>query len=285
MKKTIWIMTMTLLWGAISPATVEFDTDGATPGKWTMDLDAARQLAVERQLPILLDFSGSDWCGWCKIMEENIFTQPEWKAYAKDNLLMVLIDFPKDKNLVPEKYVERNTTLKSEYGVGGYPTFVVLDDDGTTELGRLRSGRDKTPESFRTELESLFRFRPAVIEHYCASLGEEDRATYRELIDELAARKGAQKEAEKEAAQARSKASKVKRDVGQLEESMLGFRVAQLSEDERTKFGELEIRLEDARKERSAWLKTQPEQNTENREKYNLLQADIKAIEQQINRY
>lgn len=285
MKKYSWMLTMALLWTATSPAAVEFDIDGATPGQWTMDLTAAKKLAAEQSLPILLDFSGSDWCGWCTIMEENIFTKPEWKSYAKDNLLTVLIDFPKDKSLVPEKYVKRNAALKSEYGVRGYPTFVVLDTDGTTELGRLRSGRDKTPDSFRAELENLFRFRPAVIERYCASLGEGDRKTYRGLIDELAARKMAQKEAEMEAAQVRSKVSQVKRDVGRLKKDMLTFRVAQLSEDERAIYEGLETQLEDVRQKRSDWLKTDPEQNEENRKKYNAMQAEISAVENKINQY
>ncbi len=285
MKNDRWILPLALLWAVISPAAVEFDTDGATPGKWTMDLAAARQLAAERQLPILLDFSGSDWCGWCKIMEENVFTQPTWKAYAQGNLGMVLLDYPRDKSLVPEKYVERNKALKSEYGIRGYPTFVVLDHDGQTELGRLKSGRDKTPESFQAELESLFRLRPVVIENYCATLDEEDRTTYRGLINELAATKAAQKEAEKEAAQARSQAGKLKRDVGQLQERMLQFRVAQLPEGERMKFEALQTQLEEARQKRMDWLKTEPEQNEENREKYKALQDEVSDVEKKISQY
>jgi protein disulfide-isomerase len=268
-----------------SPAAVEFDADGATPGKWTMDLDAAKKLATEKKLPILLDFSGSDWCGWCRVMEENVFTKEEWKTYAQDNLVMVLLDYPRDKSLVPEKYVERNAAMKSEYGIRGYPTFVVLDDDGKTELGRLGSGRDKTPESFRAELKNLFRFRPAEIAKFTATLSPEDQAAYRGLIDELAVKKTALKQEKKTENEARANARTLKSEVDRLEEKMLEFRVAQLDEEEQEVFAGLETQLTAARKKVSDWIKSKPEQTDENMEKYKAMQAEIKEIEKTIARY
>ncbi|VGO15842.1 Disulfide bond reductase DsbH [Pontiella desulfatans] len=288
MKNTTWMIGAALLLsGAVNGtmAGVEFDADGAVPGKWTMDYEAAKKVAQEKQLPILLDFSGSDWCGWCKVMEENVFTKPEWATYAKDNLMMVLIDFPKDKSLVPEKYVERNNALKDEYGIRGYPTFVVLDQDGKTELGRLKSGRDKTPESFQAELKNLLRFRQAEVEKYCAALSGEDRKTYRGFLDELATKQAEQKLAEKEEAEARAKARQLKRDVGELEEKMLEFRVAQLDEEERKKFEELETKLEETGKKLSDWMRSKPERNDENMKLYEAMQAEIQEIEQQISQY
>lgn len=286
MKAATWIIGAALLLSATSAhSAVEYDADGATPGKWTMDLDAAKKLAAEKKLPILLDFSGSDWCGWCKIMEENVFTKPEWQTYAQESLVMVLLDYPKDKSLVPEKYIERNEALKSEYGVRGYPTFVVLDDDGETELGRLGSGRDKTPESFQAELKSLFRFRPAEIEKYAASLSPDDQSAYRRLIDELAAEKAALKQSEKEEAEVRNKVRKLKSSVGKLEEKVLDFRVRQLGDDERKQFEELEAQLAEAKKKVADWIKTKPEQNEENMEKYKAMQAEIQEIEKKISQY
>ena len=250
-----------------------------------MDLDAAKKLAAEKQLPILLDFSGSDWCGWCKVMEENVFTKPEWKTYAQENLVMVLIDFPNDKSLVPEKYSERNNALKIEYGVRGYPTFVVLDDDGATELGRLSSGRDKTPESFQAELKNLFCFRPAEMAKYAARLSPDDQATYRGLIDELAAQKAALKQGEKAESEARSKVKQLKKDVEEQEEKILEFRVAQLGDDERKQFADLEVQLADAKKKVADWVKTQPEKNEENMEKFKAMQAEIQEIEKKLSQY
>ena len=129
--------------------------EGAEVGKWTMDYDAAVKVAAEKKLPLLLNFTGSDLCGWCKLMDETVFAKEDWKTYAAKNLLLVTLDFPQDKTIVPEKYVERNTKLQEKFGVQGYPTYIVLDNDGETALGQLGAGRDKTPESFIQEFEGV----------------------------------------------------------------------------------------------------------------------------------
>ena len=90
--------------------------EGAKVGVWTMDFDAAVKLAGEKNLPLMLNFTGSDWCGWCKLMDKNVFAEEEWKAYAKDNVLLVTLDFPNDKSIVPEKYVKRNEKLQEGWG-------------------------------------------------------------------------------------------------------------------------------------------------------------------------
>lgn len=270
---------------ASSPAEIDFDADGATPGKWTMDFDAAKALAAEKQLPILLDFSGSDWCGWCKIMEESVFTKPEWQTYAQESLVMVLIDFPNDKSLVPDKYVERNKALKNEYGVRGYPTFVVLDDDGTTELGRLRSGRDKTPASFQEELAALFRFRSAEALKYVATLSQEDQVEYRNFMTQLSEQKDALKQREEEAAEARKKVRSVQSDIQRLEIEMRKFRVAHLPESERKEYEQLRLQNSEAKVTFQEWMKSKPEPTEENREKYQTMQAEIKELEEKMAQY
>jgi thioredoxin-related protein len=129
MKKIIGLFSVGILLATQGFAT---EIDGVRPGTWTMDLAAAKAYAAEQKLPILLNFSGSDWCFWCQLMEENIFSQPEWKSYAASNVVMVLIDSPDDERLVPEKYAARNQELKEDYAVEGFPTLIVLDDDGTS---------------------------------------------------------------------------------------------------------------------------------------------------------
>jgi thiol-disulfide isomerase/thioredoxin len=287
MKSTGWIAGAAMLLACLpgAAAEVEFDIDGAAPGRWTMDLDAAKKLAAEKQLPILLDFSGSDWCGWCRIMEENVFTQPAWKTYAQENLVMVFIDFPKDKSRVPDKYTERNNALKNTYAIEGYPTFVVLDSDGETELGRLGSGRSKTPESFQAELEALFRFRPAELALYTESLTTEAAQAYRALINDLTGQKQALKEGEKAVAEAQNKVSELQKDIRKTEQDMMDFRVAQLSDEKRSEFEQLQADLAEARKKLTEWINTDPEKSDENMEKYKAMQSEIQALEQKIAQY
>ena len=170
-------VSLLLLSSSGVPSAAEIDTDGATVGKWTMDIDAARALAKEKELPVLLNFTGSDWCGWCKLMERNVFTKQEWKVYARDNLVMVFIDFPKDAGLVPQKYVARNGKLKDEYGVEGYPTFLVLDDDAETVLAKLGAGRDKTPKSFIAELATATRYSSSGVASFTKGLSPAKRPT------------------------------------------------------------------------------------------------------------
>lgn len=128
---------------------------GAEPGKWTMDIDAAKALAKEKELPLLLNFTGSDWCGWCKLMDRNVFSQKEWQSYAAKNVVLVWIDFPRNKSLVPKNLVSRNQELQSSFGVRGYPTYIVLGSDGSSRLGRLGASQTATPASFIADLEKL----------------------------------------------------------------------------------------------------------------------------------
>jgi len=164
-------------------------TEGAKVGKWTMDVEAAFKLAKEKNLPIFMHFTGSDWCYWCILMEKSIFSKAEWNNYAKDNLVLVTLDYPKDQNIVPAKYRQRNKDLAQKHGVGGYPTYVLLDSDAKTELGRLGAGRGKTPQSFQAEVASVLRMRASAIETKVASLSPEQGKKYKQLIVQLKMKK------------------------------------------------------------------------------------------------
>ena len=136
------------------------ETDGAKPGVWTMDYDAAKKVAAEKQLPILLYFTGSDWCAWCEYLEIHVFSKPAWKQYAQENLMLVWIDLPKNPKHVPEKYQKRNTELAQQHDLikDNYlllPAFFVYDPDGT-RLGRLPTPtRTINPEKFIENIKAL----------------------------------------------------------------------------------------------------------------------------------
>lgn len=101
---------------------------------WLTDFAAAQAAAKEKNVPILVDFSGSDWCGWCIRLDEEVFSQPEFKSYAADNLVLFMADFPRKKKL-DEATVKQNTELRDKFQVRGYPTVVLLDAGGN-ELAR-----------------------------------------------------------------------------------------------------------------------------------------------------
>lgn len=160
----------TLLAEAEKPA-----VSGAEVGKWTMDAPAAMALAKQMGKPVFLCFTGSDWCGWCKLMEKQVFSAEAWQAYAKDNLVLVWVDFPRDKTLVPEALKPQNEALGKQYQVQGYPTYVVLSPEGK-ELGRLGAGRNVTPEAFIRQLKAVL-----VLNRLQSLLSAEDWAQYQKL--------------------------------------------------------------------------------------------------------
>ncbi len=106
-------------------ASVVFGGEG-----WPTDFEAAKKKAAEKGLPILADFSGSDWCGWCIRLDNEVFSQPEFKAYAKENVILFLADFP---NSTPQsdELKAQNKKLSQLYGVRGFPTVLLLNADGS----------------------------------------------------------------------------------------------------------------------------------------------------------
>jgi len=154
-KKTLSILMMFLFMTGAAFAEQEFMTSGVEAGKWTQDLNAAKQFASEKNLPLMVMFTGSDWCYWCRLMDQTVFSDDAFFNFAKDKLVLVAIDYPKDKSKVPADYVARNEALGREFQVRGVPTYVILKADGATELGRLSAGKDKTPESFIKEVQGV----------------------------------------------------------------------------------------------------------------------------------
>ena len=124
-------------------------------GKWTMDYEAAVKLAEKKKLPLFLNFTGSDWCGWCKHMEKKVFAKKKWKKYAKENLILVWVDFPRDKSLVPLKYKAQNQRLQKSHGIKGYPTYLILDWKSKEVIGEQSASREANPLEFIEETKAI----------------------------------------------------------------------------------------------------------------------------------
>jgi len=119
---------------------------------WLTDLPKAQAQAKTEKKLVMLDFTGSDWCGWCIKLNKEVFSQPEFAEYAKTNLVAVEVDFPNKKKLSAEQK-KANDALAQKYDIKGYPTIIVLDSAGKKvgELGYLKGG----PKAFIAELEKL----------------------------------------------------------------------------------------------------------------------------------
>ena len=110
---------------------------------WVTDFEAAKKEAAERNVPILADFSGSDWCGWCMKLDGEVFSREEFRKYAKDNLVLFLADFPQGK-AQSDELKKQNQELAAKYGVRGFPTVLLLNAKGEVlaRTGYRRGGAE-----------------------------------------------------------------------------------------------------------------------------------------------
>ncbi|MCE9616134.1 MAG: thioredoxin family protein [Lentisphaerae bacterium] len=256
------------------------DVDGARVGQWTMDVEAAKALAAERQLPIFLNFTGSDWCGWCKLMDKQVFSQAAWADYATQSIVLVWVDFPQDESLVPEKFRDRNKALGEQYHVEGYPTYVVLDADGKTELGRLGADRNVTPAAFIRKLEDVLGNRASAISAMVESLGAERGAAYREKVARLAAAREEQARVE---ADATATLKKLGEEIESLEKALestrTDWRLSKLTDAQRAAYESASQAYEAQAQVLQDWLKSDPERSEENQQKFTDLSAKVADLE------
>jgi len=122
--------------------------------KWETDFAVAKKRAKDEKKSMLLDFTGSDWCGWCIKLKKEVFDTPEFKEYAKDHLIMVELDFPKRKEL-PKEEKEQNDKLNEEYKITGFPTIVLLNARGR-EVART-GYQEGGPEEYIKHLKELLK--------------------------------------------------------------------------------------------------------------------------------
>jgi len=92
---------------------------------WYTDLMKAQAASNESKKPIFAFFTGSDWCGWCHKLEADVFSKDAFKDWAKQNVVLLELDFPRRKQLAPE-LTQQNAGLQQALQVRGYPTIWLL---------------------------------------------------------------------------------------------------------------------------------------------------------------
>ena len=129
MKQSIK-MAMGVLACCIAAAAFGEDMSKSVPKGWIEDFEAAKKQAAEEDKLLLVDFSGSDWCGWCKRLDREVFAKPEFMKGVKKDFVLVMIDSPNDKSLLSEKAAKQNPELQRKYKISGYPTVLIMDTEG-----------------------------------------------------------------------------------------------------------------------------------------------------------
>lgn len=117
---------------------------------WLTDLDAAKKQAAAENKDILVDFTGSDWCGWCIKLDKEVFNTPAFKA--QKDFVLVYLDFPRKKEIPAEQKV-KNEALSKVWGVQGFPTIILANAQGEpyAQTGYKSGG----PEAYLAHLADL----------------------------------------------------------------------------------------------------------------------------------
>jgi thioredoxin-related protein len=119
---------------------------------WMTDMAKAQEQAKADGKLVFIDFTGSDWCGWCKKLDKEVFSTPEFTEYAGKNLVLLEVDFP-TKKAQTDAQKKANKELAEKYAVKGYPTIIVLNSTGKKigELGYEPGG----PKPYIESIEKL----------------------------------------------------------------------------------------------------------------------------------
>ena len=120
---------------------------------WESNLEQAIEQAKKENKAVLVNFTGSDWCIWCKRLSSEVFQQEAFKNYADDNLVLVMLDFPRNIQQSAETQAY-NRNLAQKYGIQGFPTILIFNDQGklVAQTGYQPGGPEKYVEHIKSYL-------------------------------------------------------------------------------------------------------------------------------------
>ena len=101
---------------------------------WETNVTKAMAISTETKKPLLLFFTGSDWCGWCMRLQKEVLKSPEFATWAKENVVLVELDYPR-KAPQTEDIKKQNNELQMAFGIQGFPTIILAN--ATTKEGKV----------------------------------------------------------------------------------------------------------------------------------------------------
>lgn len=128
-------------------------TLSAQDESWVQDFAKAKAQAKAEKKHLLVDFTGSDWCGWCIKLDKEVFSLDAFKAGAPKSFVLVKLDFPQDESLVTAEIKAQNEKLQEQYAIQGFPTILLMDCEGRpyAQTGYEKGG----PEKYMTMLAEM----------------------------------------------------------------------------------------------------------------------------------
>jgi protein disulfide-isomerase len=142
--------------GSIVTAQSEYK---ATQDGWLVSIDEAYQQSQETGKPIMANFTGSDWCGWCKKLAANVFVKGEFRQWAEENVILLELDFPR-RTTIPNNIRQQNLSLQQAFDVKGFPTIWVFhiqrDEKNQYNINPLgRTGYSSSVDQFTSGVDEM----------------------------------------------------------------------------------------------------------------------------------
>lgn len=130
---------------------------------WLVKIEEAYEASQKTGKPILANFTGSDWCGWCKRLDKSVFHHQEFKDWATANVILLELDFPK-RFPIPDEIKRQNYGLKNAFQVTGFPTIWLFDlskdAEGKFNVNALgKTGYTATVKEFTGNMELMLARR------------------------------------------------------------------------------------------------------------------------------
>lgn len=174
----------------------------STPEGFTDELDIALERAKTDRRHVLVVFSGSDWCVWCRKLEREVLSTEVFRKGATNAYELVYIDNPRDREVLSEHGRKNNERITREYGVRGFPAVLVLDGKGrkVTEIGYVEGGPEKYLETLAMaireapDVEKYIRPIEAVLNRYDDEMQKETAAAMEEVLKKFPNPEGAPNE-------------------------------------------------------------------------------------------
>lgn len=152
---------------------------------WLTDYDAAKAEAAASKRDLLIDFTGSDWCHWCKKLDGEILDKPAFLKAAPERFVLLKLDFLKKTRLPAERQAALDK-LKTQYAIEGFPTLVLASADGTAYA---RTGYQKMdPAAYAQRLVAMGAARgrePELRAAVAAATGQARAEALAKLIEHL----------------------------------------------------------------------------------------------------
>ena len=129
MRRLIFFIVASLIIITSACAQNEDKSKEDSPINWLTNLEEAQEISKNEDKPIFVHFTGSDWCGWCFKLHDEVYSKQAFIDYADSDLVMVVLDFPK-KIKQPANVKKYNRAIADKYQITGFPTVLLLNSEG-----------------------------------------------------------------------------------------------------------------------------------------------------------